>query len=437
MPRVLPFAGLRYAAPSSELARLVSPPYDVISPDEQAELRALSAHNAVHIELPLDADGQPCSRYTSAAETLARWRREGVLVPEQRPAFYLSETEYAYGGETLRRRDLLAALSVEPWSSRAVLPHEHTMAGPKADRLELMRATHLNASPIWVLHRDRLAALDAAWTAADARPPTVEFTWRGERHRVWLVDDQASLADIQAGFERGGPLYIADGHHRYETGLAFKAEAQTSVPGAGAILATVSWADDPGLLALPTHRLLAGLDPGLTLEEAETRWSDAFHVEYYPVWDPAPAEQIDALIQQLASSGRAAPSFGVYGLGHLDLFGILELRGRKPPEGALPAERSDAWKSLDVSLLHTLLVDPLVAETGRPREQVLGYTRDVHEAFAAVRDGRASVAFFLNPTPVSGVLAVADANDRMPEKSTYFHPKPPAGLVMRDLNTTP
>ncbi|HTD79368.1 MAG TPA: DUF1015 domain-containing protein [Chloroflexota bacterium] len=437
MPRVLPFAGLRYAAPSSELARLVSPPYDVISRDEQAELRALSPHNAVHIELPLDADGQPCSRYTSAAETLARWRREGVLVPEQRPAFYLSETEYAYGGETLRRRDLLAALSVEPWSSRAVLPHEHTMAGPKADRLELMRATHLNASPIWVLHRDRLAALDAAWTAADARPPTVEFTWRGERHRVWVVDDQASLAAIQAGFERGGPLYIADGHHRYETGLAFKAEAQTSVPGAGAILATVSWADDPGLLALPTHRVLDGLDPGLTLEEAETRWSDAFHAEYYPVWDPAPAEQIDALIQQLASSGRAAPSFGIYGLGHLDLFGILELRGRKPPEGALPAERSDAWKSLDVSLLHTLLVDPLVAKTGRPREQVLGYTRDVHEAFAAVRDGRASVAFFLNPTPVSGVLAVADANDRMPEKSTYFHPKPPAGLVMRDLNTTP
>jgi uncharacterized protein (DUF1015 family) len=400
-------------------------------------LRALSPNNAVHVELPVDAEGQPCSRYASAAETLARWRSAGVLVPEQRPAFYLSETEYSYGGETLRRRDLLATLSVEPWSNRAVLPHEHTMAGPKADRLELMRATHLNASPIWVLHRDRLTPLDAAWTAAEGRPPTVEFTWRGEQHRVWVVDDQASLADIQAGFERGGPLYIADGHHRYETGLAFKAEAETSVPGAGTILATLTWAEDPGLLALPTHRLLAGLDRGLTLEEAETRWSDAFHVEYYPVWDPAPAEQIDALIQQLASSGRAAPSFGVYGLGHLDLFGILELRGRKPPEGALPAERSDAWKSLDVSLLHTLLVDPLVAETGQPREEVLGYTRDVHEAFAAVRDGRASVVFFLNPTPVGGVLAVADANDRMPEKSTYFHPKPPAGLVMRDLNTTP
>src|SRR5919199_212718 len=207
MPRVLPLAGLRYAAPSSELARLVSPPYDVISPEEQAQLRGLSPNNAVYVELPVDAEGQSCSRYASAAQTLARWRSQGVLVPEQHPAFYLSETEYVYGGETLRRRDLLAALSVEPWSSRAVLPHEHTMAGPKADRLELMRATHLNASPIWVLHRDRLTPLDAAWTAAEGRPPAVEFTWRGEGHRLWVVDDQAGVAEIQAAFERGGPLY--------------------------------------------------------------------------------------------------------------------------------------------------------------------------------------------------------------------------------------
>jgi uncharacterized protein (DUF1015 family) len=437
MPRVLPFAGLRYAAPASELARLISPPYDVIGPEEQAQLRALSPHNAIYVELPSDAEGDPCSRYRLAADTLAHWRVERVVVPEQRAAFYLSETEFSHGGQALRRRDLLAALVVEPWSNRAVLPHEHTMAGPKADRLELMRATHLNASPIWVLHRDRLPALDAAWTSAEARQASLAFTWRGEQHRIWVVDDEPTLAAVQAAFEAGGALYIADGHHRYETSLAFKAEAASSVPGAGAVLATVTWADDPGLLALPTHRLLAGLDPDLTLEEAETRWSDAFHVEYYPVWEAAPAEQIDALIQQLASSGRAAPSFGVYGLGQLDLFGILELRGRKPPLGALPSERSDAWKSLDVSLLHTLLVDPLVAATGRPRESALNYTRDAHEAFAAVREGRASVAFFLNPTPVSGVLAVADAIDRMPEKSTYFHPKPPAGLVMRDLNTTP
>jgi uncharacterized protein (DUF1015 family) len=434
MPKILPFPGLRYAAPADELERLVSPPYDVVTPEDQLALRALSPHNVIYVELPLDEDGRPGSRYAQAAQRLASWRAQGVLAADPRPAFYLSETHYSHGGESLRRRDVLAAAGIEPWSSGAVLPHEQTMAGPKADRLELLRATHLNASSIWLLHRDPIPALEQAWADAETRAPLVEFSWRHEQHRLWLVDDPSSVAEIQSAFDAGGPLYVADGHHRYETSLAFRAEAEGSVPGAATTLAALTWADDPGLLVLPTHRLLNGLDPSFTLEESETRWADLFHVEYYPLWEGAPAEQIDALMQQVASSGRAAPSFGIYGLGELDLFGILEVRGRKPPAGLLPAERSDAWKALDVSLLHTLLVDPLIAETGRPREDVLSYTRDAREAVAAVREGRASVALLLNPTPVSGVLDVADAHDRMPEKSTYFHPKPPAGLVMRDLD---
>jgi uncharacterized protein (DUF1015 family) len=435
VPGVLPFRGLRYAAPASELDRLVSPPYDIISPEEQLHLRQLSPHNAIYVELPLDGPGEPGSGYRIAAEHLASWRRTGLLAQDPRPGYYLSETEFTHSGETLRRRDLIAALAVEPWSSGAVLPHEQTMAGPKADRLELLRATQLNASPIWVLYRRKVAALEEAWAAAETRVPTAEFTWRGETHRLWVVDDAATLDSIQAAFSQGGALYIADGHHRYETSLTFAEEAGPHLPGASATLATVTWAEDPGLLALPTHRLLRGLDPSLTLEEAEARWSNVFHGEYYPIWEGAPADQIDALIQQVASSGRSAPSFGLYGLGHLDLFGVLEVRGRKPPDGALPADRSEAWKALDVSLLHTLLVDPLVTETGRPRGEIISYVRDPQVAVSVVREGRASVAFLLNPTPVSSVLAVADANDRMPEKSTYFHPKPPAGLVMRDLRS--
>jgi uncharacterized protein (DUF1015 family) len=435
MPRVLPFAGLRYAAPASDLPRLIAPPYDVISPDEQAELQALSPHNAVYLELPGDAPNQPASRYRRAAVRLADWCRQGVLTTDPRPAYYLSETQFEYAGAQLRRRDLVAALAVEPWATGAVRPHEHTLSGPKADRLELLRATHLNASPIWVLHRDPVPALEDAWTAAERTQPTAEFTWREERHRLWVVDDAATVSAVHQAFAIGVPLYIADGHHRYETSLAFKSEAEARVAGAGATLAAVTWAEDPGLLALPTHRLLHGIDPSLTLEEVETRWADLFHSEYYPIWDGAPAEQIEALVQQLASSGQAAPSIGLYGLGHLDLFGVLELRGRKVPEGALPAERSEAWKSLDVALLHTLLVDPLVGAIAQPREEALTYVRDPYQAVLAVREGRASAAFLLNPTPVNAVLAVADAHDRMPEKSTYFHPKPPAGLVMRDLDS--
>jgi uncharacterized protein (DUF1015 family) len=433
MPPVLPFAGLRYTAQSAEFERLVSPPYDVISPEEQRQLLAASEHNVVRLELPADDPARPGSRYAAAARDLRQWRGEGVLRPDARVAYYLSETEYPYANTTARRRDLLAAVGVEPWSARVALPHEHTLAAPKADRLELLRSTHLNASPIWLLTRERRPELDRAWEAAESRPPAVEFDWRKEHHRLWVVDDPALVSTLQAAFASAGPLYIADGHHRYETSLAFKAEAGSKLAAASAVLATITWAEEPGLLVLPTHRLLSGLDPSLTLEEVETRWGETFHVEYYPVWDDAPPEQLDAFMQQLASSGRAGPSFGIYGLGQPDLFGILELRGRKPPAGALPAERSDAWKSLDVSVLHELLIDPLIAESGRPREEVLHYTRDAHEAVAEVRQGRASVAFLLNPTPVQRVLAVADAGDRMPEKSTFFYPKPPAGLVMRDL----
>jgi uncharacterized protein (DUF1015 family) len=434
VPRVLPFTGLRYAAPSDALERLVSPPYDVISAAEQTRLQELSPQNAIYVELPMDAAARPGSRYTEAAACLTAWRREGVLRPDPRPAFYLAETTFAHAGQALRRRDLVGALAVEPWASGAVLPHEHTMPGPRADRLELLRATHLNASPIWVLHRERMPALEQAWAAAESSPPTVEFRWRAEHHRLWLVDDPATVEAIRDAFARGGPLYIADGHHRYETSLAFQAEAAGQVPGATATMAAVTWAEDAGLLALPTHRLLGGLDPSPTLDASETRWAELFHRAYYPVEDDASPERVDTLMQQLASRGRVAPSFGLYGLGGRDRFGILEVRGGKLPDGLLPAGRSDAWKSLDVSLLHALLVDPLVAATGRPRADVLSYTRDPHEAVAAIRAGRAAAAFFLNPTPVSGVLAVADTDDRMPEKSTFFHPKPPAGLVMRDLD---
>ena len=436
---MLPFAGLRFAeSSSSELDRLVCPPYDVISTDEQAELLAMSPHNAVYLELPPDEAGKPGSRYALAARVLDQWRREGVLRADSRPAYYLSETTYPHAGQSARRRDVIAAAAVAPWSAGSVLPHEHTLPGPKADRLALLRAMHLNSSPIWLLYRDRLPALDELWAkleSGETDEPAIDFTWRDERHRVWVIDEPDMVLSIQVGFDASGPLYIADGHHRYETSLAFKHEAGERLPGAGATLAAITWAEDPGLLLLPTHRLLSRLDPALTLEEAETRWSDIFHVEYYPIWDDAPDEQIDALMQQLASSGRAGPSFGVYGLGHLDLFGIFELRGRKAPRHFLEAERSEAWKSLDVSLLHALAIDPLVEETGRPREEVLRYTRNPYEAVAEVRAGRASVAFFLNPPPVKSVLSVADARELMPEKSTYFSPKLPSGLVLRDLNS--
>src|SRR5262249_3246697 len=154
------------------------PPYDVISPEEQARLESLSPHNAVRLELPEDAPGQAGSRYARAAATLAEWRSAGVLRTEAHRAYYLAETGVAYARQTLRRRDLLASIGVEPWSAGEVLPHEHTMSGPKEDRLRLMQATHLTASPIWVLYRAPNAAVQAAWSSLASEPPAYDFEWR-------------------------------------------------------------------------------------------------------------------------------------------------------------------------------------------------------------------------------------------------------------------
>ena len=231
-PKVLPFRALRFdpARAATDLADLICPPYDVIASDEQADLAARSPYNAVRLELPI---GQ--CRDASTARPRPTWPRgasAACCAPTTGPAYYLSETTFTHAGQEFTRRDLIAALDVEPWSNGAVLPHEHTMPGPKADRLELLRATHLTASPIWLMHRDQPAALAAAWSSAVERAPDVELTWRGEQHRLWLVDDPAQVAAIGDDFARGGPLYIADGHHRYETSLAFRAEAEATLPGA-------------------------------------------------------------------------------------------------------------------------------------------------------------------------------------------------------------
>jgi uncharacterized protein (DUF1015 family) len=454
MTRVFAFRGVRYARQTvPDLAPVVCPPYDVIAPEQQARLQARSPLNAVHLELPADEPAEPGSRYRAAAERWRTWRRTGVLRLDERPTFTLHETTFEHQGRSLARRDLLAAVPVEPWSADGVLPHEHTMPSPKADRLALLEATRANFSPLWLLYPGQPDALAAAWARAQERAPSAELELDGERHRLWVLDEPAEVEAIERGFDREvARLYIADGHHRYETALAYRRGAGARVPGAATVLAALTSATDAGLLALPTHRLLAHLDPALTLEDLEVRWSDVFHYEYYPVWDDAPPDQVEALMRQLESQGRTAPTFGILGPHQADLFGMLALRGRgsqagnaharartrpMPPPGSLPDDRSEAWRGLDVAVLEELVIGPLVRETGRPREQVLSYTRDPVEAFGRVRSGQADAAFFLNPTPVAQVLAVADAGDRMPEKSTYFHPKPPTGLVMRDLEAGP
>jgi uncharacterized protein (DUF1015 family) len=418
--RVRAFRGVRYA--TSPLAEVVSPPYDVISPAEQRALEARWPLNAVYLELPEDAPGDPGSRYRLAAERWQRWRETGELRTDTRPAFTFHETTYPLGGTSHTRLDVLATVPVEPWKSGAVLPHEHTMAGPKADRLALLQATEANVSPIWLLHAQRPARLDQLWQALRGQPTDTEFSLGDERHRLWIVDDVANVAELEDAFAREvDALYMADGHHRYETALAYHRLVGERVPGAAAVLAVLTWASDPGLLALPTHRLLRHLDPVPSIDALA---SDRVDVASMPFAGP---EDLDLLIAELKARGRHRATFGAFARGTRDRFGLLEVRTAPHP----------AEQPLDVTLLHDLVVDPLVEGSGRARTEVLRYTRDPLEAVSEVETGGADLALFLNATPVARVLAVAAAGERMPEKSTYFAPKPPTGLVMRDLRLEP
>jgi uncharacterized protein (DUF1015 family) len=423
MSRVRAFRGVRYA--TAPLAEVVSPPYDVISPAEQRALEARSPLNAVHLELPEDAPGEPGSRYRLAAERWQLWRQTGDLVTDAAPAFTFHETSYPVGGSSLTRSDVLATVPVEPWESGAVLPHEHTMAGPKADRLALLQAIEANVSPIWLLHAQQPARLDQRWQTLRNQPPDAGFALANERHRLWIVEDAASVGELEEAFaSEVDALYVADGHHRYETALAYRSLVGERVPGARAVLAVLTWASDPGLLALPTHRLLSHLDPEPTVDALA---SDRVDLTVLPRAD-AGAAAVATLVAELEIRGRQRPTFGAFARASRDRLGLLQVRA---------ALASGSNRPLDVSLLHDLLVDPLVERSGRSRAEVLSFTRDPVEAMIEVERGGADLAFFLNPTPIARVLEVALAGARMPEKSTYFAPKPPTGLVMRDLRIEP
>ncbi len=399
---VVPFRGERYRA-ARRLSRLIAPPYDVIAPPERARLAALDEHNIVHVMLPEAPAGWPGGdRYAWAADLLARWRAERVLASDLEPTVYVM----AQG----KRLGIFVALAAEGYGHGRVRPHEQTHAGPKADRLALLRATGTNVESIFVLAPDSKGELAKAVAAVARRPPLARAKLDGVAIRLWAVRGRA-LARFPLP---ASPLYIADGHHRYETASAYARET----PAADRVLAYVVSARDPGLVVLPTHRLIygAGRDPG----QLVAQWRTWFDVGAVPA-AADPVAHLGALGRERTACLVAAPDGGLVS---------LVLRADAPSlEGVGELGRSAAVRALDVARVEALVVRPiLAADTSTP---ALRYTADAAEALDEVRRGAASAAVLLNPTRVEQVFAVADAGDVMPPKSTYFAPKVPSGLVLR------
>ncbi len=408
-----PFRALRYAADGAALAGLTSPPYDVIDDAERAQLLAQDPHNVVRLILPEDgADGT--SRYELAARQLREWQADGTLVRDGAPALYI----YEETSDGHVQRGLVGGVGLARAEAGIVLPHEDTMAGPVSDRLALSVATQANLEPIFLVYEGGGAA-SALVAAADERTPLIDTTTAdGVRHRIWAVADPAEIEAIGTDL-RERRATIADGHHRYANYLRYQSDRHAEGAGGG------PW--DFGLTLLvdtsvfgpqvhPIHRVIPSL-PAATAAQAA---ASAFTVT-------PTAARGDELLEVLAKAGAQGPAFCVADAQNAWL---LTEPDTAAAAAALPADRSPAWRALDVSLAHHLLVRRVwgLSDT----EDVVGFRHDLPAALAAA--GTTGTALLLNPTPVEGVAAVAAAGDRMPRKSTLFTPKPRTGLLIRLLD---
>lgn len=408
-----PFRALRYAATGPELAAMTSPPYDVIDAEQRAVLEAASPHNVVGLILPRDEDG-PGSRYGLAARTLAGWRRDGTLVLDAEPALYVYEE--SVGGHV--QRGLIGALGLTPTETGVVLPHENTMAGPVADRLALTEATEANLEPIFLVYEGGGAAAAAVRAAAAREPLVTTATLDGVTHRLWSLTDPAGLAEVAADLLPRRAV-IADGHHRYATYLQHQRDRHASGDGAGAWdygLALLVDATGFGPQVHAIHRTVAGLP----VRDAASRAEAVFMVRRL-------GEDMDSALAELRRAGAGGAAYLL--ADSQDRF-LLTRPDRAAVDRVVPLDRSPAWRGLDVTIAHRLLISKLWGLTDT--EDVVGFAHDVPAALAAVGDG--GTALLLNPTPVEAVTAVAAAGDRMPRKSTLFTPKPRTGLVLRPFD---
>ncbi len=451
MADVRPLPGIRYAL-ESDLAAVVTPPYDVISPEAQARYYARDPHNIIRLELGRDerGDDELGNRYTRAALTFAEWRVSGVL-RQDAPALYLYEQRFSIpgAGGARKRRGLFARVRIEPWEEGVVLPHERTLSKPKDDRLKLTRATAATLSPIMALYDDADGELAALFGKTARRKPEVAFTDEaGEEHRLWPLRDAPLIARV-ADFFRDRQLYIADGHHRYETALAYREELRETrreLPpddAANFTLMALSAIEDPGLVVLPTHRIVRGVAPErLTVFRDELR----AYFEVTPLGELGGLATLNVAetLAALTAAGEGGRRVAFVMVTPDGAFLLRQTAGGEAAMDALDPTRagdhagvSEAWRRLDVAGLHELV---LTRGLGINEQMVrvgegVTYTRDASAAVEAVHGGAdgAQLAFLLNPTPPTAIRDVARAGDRMPQKSTYFYPKLITGLVINPL----
>ena len=427
MADIAPFCGVRYnlANARAPAERLLAPPYDVISPEERQRLVALDGHNVVRLILP---DGEGDDKYANAARQMKAWLDEKVLERDVRPAYYRYHQSFFAEGQSFLRKGFICRIRLHRFDEGIILPHERTLSGPKLDRLKLKRATRTHLSQVFGLYSDRDRKSDAPFAAIEKQAPELEAkTSDGVMQRLWRLEDRTAQQQLTQFFI-DKKIYIADGHHRYETMLALRDELRPQFPSSRSLqygsifLANM---DDPGLVVFPTHRVLHSLQ-SFDVRALMSRARRFFTVE------EGGTEPAGSVRAHLAKLGESAPAFA---LAHAAGIAYLTLREDADLSQVKSLAAAEVLRGLDVTLLHALIFEELcgIDQKAQTEQRNLRYLKDAAQALAEANASGVQAVFLMNPTKVAQVKAVADAGLVMPQKSTFFYPKLASGLVFNPI----
>ena len=438
MPKLLPINAVTYNTDeSNDLSSRIAPPYDVLDEGPKQTLLAKDTHNVVAIDLPVTPPKTvgPDEAYQQAGDTFRAWLEQGVLQRADKPGIYAYEQVYEVAGQSLARRGLIAGLGVEPFNRAdgGIFRHEMTIAGGINDRYKLMEATKAQLSPIFAIYGDPEGEVAAKLgDYFDNREPDFHGITDsdGVTHRVWRVDDDAIISSLQSFFVMTD-VYIADGHHRYTTALKF-GEDHGELPGAEGCLFVLVAAEDPGMIVLPTHRVLLGVER-VDLEKLQAACDQA----------GVTLEPTDFTIEQAAELAEDLPNHDHHAMG-------LYLPGQdklwrltchdSDPLSATQADKPEVWRQLDVAILQHLIVEQILTlnfaptDVGNENKITYKYTAKLDELISLTDAESNRLGIIMQPTPLQSVMEVSKANEVMPAKSTYFFPKLATGLVINALD---
>ncbi len=449
MAVIKPFRGIRYNKEKIQnLEKVVSPPYDIIPEDQKQEYLSFSPYNIVRLILP-DADGKS-DKYSTANNLFNQWLNSDIIRRDECPSIYIYQQIFNINGEDITRTGFICLLKLEDFKTRTVLPHEKTLSAPKEDRLNLMNACPANLSQIFGLYQDTMcqengSAISQILKKHTSFSPIIDITdTKGEKHKLWAIADKSDIHTIISAMQ-DKKVFIADGHHRYETALNYKKEMteknknHTGGEPYNFIMMYLCEIDDSGLVVLPTHRLLKDLPEEVIPQEVIPQFNKSTFKQNLSAYFDIIQTNKKNLFEYMEKN-RDKHVFGLYmGRGNTSKGEFYALTFNKGLQLQPLANIPDAWKELDVAILHKVIIENVLGITDESvkLQKNIKYTADKEEGISQVDNGSYNLLLLLNPTKLSQIKEISLKGEVMPQKSTYFYPKLLTGLVINKLENIP